>query len=213
MARILFVLAVTYTVNAQVPKVEAWGEVTGTAWRNERTEVNYNFQHRSYPNRLDAYSTRIGPMAEHRLRDGVSLWGGVYFHHVQSGVGEKQRFTDYVRFFGGLNYRVYRKGILQIDGRTTTERWMGLNSAAGSTRLRQRVLVNFDQPIAPYFSGELFALPSGLLSNRTTVGLRTRFKPEWQLLTGVVWENRSFSHQPERYWLTMSIVYRRRART
>ena len=208
----VFPLSLAGYLGAQIPKVEAWGEVTGTVWRNERTELNFNAQRRSYPSLLDTYSMRTGPAIEHRLRDGLSLWGGVYFQHLQAGVGDGQRFTNIVRPFGAINYRVYRRGILQIDGRTLVDRWQGLGTAPNSTRLRQRALLNFDKPVAPYFSEELFSLPTGLLSNRLTVGLRARWRPEWQMLTGVTWENRSFSHQPTRYLLIMSMVYRRQSR-
>ena len=98
--------------SAQAPPFEIWAEATATAWRNQNTEFNINFQHRNYPSLLDAYSSRIGLLMDHRLRDGLSLWSGTYFHHIQSGVGKKQNFINYFRYFGGLNYRIYQKGIL-----------------------------------------------------------------------------------------------------
>ncbi len=185
--------------------------MTATAWRNDRTELNFNLQHRNYPSLLDIYSSRVGFTADHRLRDGLSLWSGTYFHHIQSGVGEKQRFTNYFRYFGGLNYRLYRKGILQIDGRTAAERFVDLDGQ-DFTRFRHRVLAGFDKRVAPYVSGELFSRINTLLSHRATFGVRTNFKPAWSLLTGMVWENRSFNHQPTRYWVTVNLIYRKAAR-
>ncbi len=201
----------TVTASAQVPSFEGWGEVTATAWRNDRTELNFNFQHRNYPSLLDTYSSRVGLLMDHRLRDGLSLWSGTYFHHIQSGVGENERFTNYFRYFGGLNYRLYRKGILQIDGRTAAERFVDLDGK-DFTRFRHRVLVGFNKPVAPYLSGELFSRTNALLSHRATFGLRTNFKPEWSLLTGFIWENRSFNSQPTRYWLVLNLIYRKAAR-
>ncbi len=211
MRRLLTVFALTaLSVGAQVPRFESWTDTTFTAWRNQRTELNVNVQERSYPTRLDAYRTRTGPIIEHRLRDGLSFWGGVYFQHVQSGVGEKQTFDNLGRFFGGLTYRVYRKRIVQIDGRTVAERFVAVNTG-DSSRFRQRILVNFDKPLAPYASNELFWNGTGLLSNRTGVGLRTRFNPEWAMLTGFLWENRTFAHLPSRGALVISVTYRKRA--
>ncbi len=129
MRRLLTVFALTaLSVGGQVPQFESWTDTTLTAWPNQRTELNVTIQERSYPTRLDAYRTRTGPILEHRLRDGLSFWGGVYFQHVQSGVGEKQTFDNLGRFFGGLTYRVYRKGLVQIDGRTVAERFVGVTT-------------------------------------------------------------------------------------
>lgn len=207
---ILLTLA-TVVASGQVPSFEGWGEVTATAWRNEGTELNVNFQHRNYPSLLDTYSSRVGFLMDHRLRDGLSLWSGTYFHHIQSGVGEKQRFINYFRYFGGLNYRLYRKGILQIDGRTAAERFVDLDGQ-DFTRFRHRVLVGFNKRVAPYFSGELFTRTNTLLSHRATFGLRSNLNSQWILLTGLVWENRSFNNQPTRYWLTVNMIYRKAAR-
>lgn len=210
MRRLLTVFALAaLSVSAQVPQFESWTDTTFTAWRNQRTELNVNIQERSYPTRLDAFRTRTGPILEHRLREGLSFWGGVYFQHVQIGVGEKQTFDNLGRFFGGLTYRVYRKGILQIDGRTVAERLVGV-TAGDSSRFRQRILINFNQRLAPYASNEIFWNGTGLLSNRTALGLRTRFNPEWSLLTGFLWENRSFAHLPNRGALVISVTYRKR---
>ena len=211
MRRLLTVFALTaLSVGAQVPQFESWTDTTFTAWRNQRTELNVNLQERSYPTRLDAFRTRTGPIMEHRLREGLSFWGGAYFQHVQIGVGEKQTFDNLGRFFGGLTYRVYRKGILQIDGRTVAERLVGA-TIGDSSRFRQRILINFDRRLAPYASNEIFWNGTGLLSNRTAVGLRTRFNTEWSLVTGFLWENRSFAHLPSRGALVISVAYRKRA--
>ena len=210
MRRLLTVFALTaLSVGAQVPQFESWSDTTSTVWRNQRTEFNVNVQERAYPTRFDAYRTRTGPILEHRLREGLSFWGGVYFQRVQIGVGEKQTFDNLGRFFGGLTYRVYRKGILQIDGRTVAERFAGVTTG-DSSRFRQRILVNFDRRLAPYASNEFFWNGTGLLSNRTALGLRTRFNPEWSLLTGFLWENRSFAHLPSRGALVISVAYRKR---
>ena len=197
--------------NAQVPQLESWTDTTFTAWRNQRTELSVNVQERAYPSRLDAYRTRTGPIVEHRLRDGLAVLGGVYCQHLQSGVGAKESFDNLGRLFGGLSYRVYRKGIVQVDGRTVAERFVGVN-AGDYSRFRQRVLVNFDKRIAPYFGNEIFWNQTGLLSNRASVGLRTRFTPEWSMQTGFLWENRSFVNQPQRYAIVVSVIYRKRAR-
>ncbi len=193
---------------AQVPAFESWNETTLTAWRNQGTEVNFNFQHRTYPRLWDAYSSRVGFLMENRLRDGLSLWSGTYYHHIQAGVGEGQRFTNYYRYFGGLNYRIYSKGVVQVDGRTAAERFVDLDGP-DFTRFRHRVQLGFDKPVAPYVSGELFARTNTLLSHRATFGLRSNLTPEWSLLTGVVWENRSFNGQPTRCWLTVHLIYRK----
>ena len=211
MRRLLTLFTLTaLSVGAQVPQFESWTDTTFTAWRNQRTELNVNIQERSYPTRLDAYRTRTGPIVEHRLREGLSFWGGVYFQHVQSGVGEKQTFDNLGRFFGGLTYRVYRKGLVQVDGRTVAERFVAVTTG-DSSRFRQRVLVNFDKRFAPYASNEILWNGTGLLSNRAAIGLRTRFNPEWTMLTGFLWENRSFAHQPSRGALVISVTYRKRA--
>ena len=212
MVRLALLLTLaTVLASAQAPPFEIWAETTATAWRNEGTDLNFNFQHRNYPSLLDAYSTRVGLLTEHRLRDGLSLWGGTYFHHIQSGVGKKQSFINYFRYFGGLHYRIYRKGILEIDGRTAAERFVDLDGQ-DFTRFRHRVLVGFNKPVAPYFSGELFSRTNTLLSHRATFGLRSILNPQWSVLTGLVWENRSFNNQPTRYWLTVNLIYRKRAR-
>ncbi len=147
--------------------------------------------------RFDAYRTRTGPLVEHRLRDGLSFWGGAYFQHVQAGVDPAQSFDNLGRFFGGLTYRAYRKGKLQVDGRTVAERFVGVR-VGDSSRFRQRVLVNFDKRVAPYVSNEIFWNATGVLSNRVAAGVRTRFHPEWALMTGFLWETRSFAQQPSR---------------
>ena len=211
MRRLLTIFALTaLSVGAQVPQFESWTDTTFTAWRNQRTELNVNIQERSYPTRLDAYRTRTGPIVEHRLREGLSFWGGAYVQHVQTGVGDKQSLDNLGRFFGGLTYRVYRKGLLQVDGRTVAERLVGA-TIGDSSRFRQRILINFDQRLAPYASNEIFWNGTGLLSNRTAVGLRTRFNTEWSLMTGFLWENRSFAHLPSRGALVISVAYRKRA--
>ena len=204
----MLVLAVRVT--AQVPSFESWSDTTFTAWRNQRTELNVNLQNRSYPTRFDAYRMRTGPIVEHRLREGLSLWGGMYFQHLQTGVGSTQDFENFTRFFGGFNYRVYRKGKMQVDGRTVAERFVGY-PGGDFPRFRQRVLVNFDRRFAPYFGNELFATNTGLLSNRVSAGLRSRVSPELTMLTGVLWESRGFHNQPDRMALVVSVVYRKRA--
>ena len=212
MVRLALLLTLaTVLASAQAPPFEIWAETTATAWRNEGTDLNFNFQHRNYPSLLDAYSSRVGLLMEYRLRDGLSLWGGTYFHHIQSGAGQKQSFVNYFRYFGGFNYRLYHKGLLQIDGRTAAERFVDLDGQ-DFTRFRHRVLVGFNKPVAPYFSGELFSRTNTLLSHRATFGIRTNLKPEWSLLTGFIWENRSFNSQPTRYWLVLNLIYRKRAR-
>ena len=114
MRRRLIVFALTaLAAGAQVPQLESWTDTTFTAWRNQRTEINVNAQLRAYPTRFDAYRTRTGPIIEHRLRDGLSLWGGAYFQHLQFGVGENQTFDNFARFFGGLNYRLYRNRLIR----------------------------------------------------------------------------------------------------
>lgn len=196
------------SASAQVPGLESWTDTTFTAWRNQRTELNVNAQLRGYPSRFDAYRTRTGPIVEHRLRDGLSFWGGAYFQHLQTGVGETQNFDSFARVFGGLTYRVYRNRLVQVDGRTVAERFVGVASG-DFPRFRQRVLVNFNKPVAPYVSNEVFGNRSGLLSIRVAGGIRTRITPEWTVLTGVLYENRSFRHQPNRMALVMSVVYRK----
>jgi len=209
MYRILSVFALTaLSLGAQVPQLESWTDTTLTVWRNQRTEVNVNAQLRAYPSLLDAYRTRTGPIVEHRLRDGLSLWGGAYFQHLQSGVGPRQSFDDFERYFGGLIYRMYRNRLIQVDGRTVAERFVGV-STGDFSRFRQRVMVTFNKTVAPYVSNEVFVNRTGLLSNRVAVGLRTRVTPEWTLLTGYLYENRSFGILPNRQALVMSVVYRK----
>ena len=207
MRRLLTVIALTaFSVGAQVPHLESWTDTTFTTWRNQRTEVNFNLQLRAYPTRFDAYRTRIGPIVEHRLHDGLSFWGGVYFQHLQTGVGEKQSFDNFGRLFGGLTYRMYSNRLLQVDGRTVAERFVGVKSGDYS-RFRQRVMLTFNRTVAPYASNELFVNRTGYLSDRIAFGLRTRFSSEWTLLTGFLYENRA---QPaDRQALVLSVVYRK----
>jgi len=208
MYRLLSVIALTaLCVGAQVPQLESWTDTTFTVWRNQRTEVNVNAQLRAYPSLLDAYRTRTGPIIEHRLRDGLSLWGGAYFQHLQSGAGPRPSFDDFERYFGGLIYRMYRNRLIQVDGRTVAERFVGVR-AGDYSRFRQRVLVTFNKTVAPYVSNEVFGNRTGLLSNRTAAGIRARVTPEWTLLTGYLYENRSFANLPNRHALVMSVVYR-----
>ena len=207
MLRLLIVIALTaFSAGAQVPHLESWTDTTFTTWRNQRTEVNVNLQLRSYPSLLDAYRTRTGPIVEHRLRDGLSFWGGAYFQHLQSGVGEKQSFDNFGRLFGGLSYRMYRNRLIQVDGRTVAERYIGVKSGDYS-RLRQRVMLSLNQTVAPYVSNELFVNRTGYLSDRVAFGLLTRFTPEWTLLTGFLYETRH--HQADRQALVMTVVYRK----
>ncbi|MBY0506858.1 MAG: DUF2490 domain-containing protein [Bryobacteraceae bacterium] len=209
MRRRLIVFALTaLAAGAQVPQFESWTDTTFTAWRNQRTEVNVNAQLRAYPTRFDAYRTRTGPIIEHRLRDGLSFWGGAYFQHLQSGVGEKQTFDNFARFFGGLTYRLYRNRLIQLDGRTVAERFWGIKSGDYS-RFRHRFLLTTNKTIGPYVSNELFATRTGLLSDRVAAGLRTRITPEWSMLTGYLYENRSFANQPNRHVLVISVTYRK----
>ena len=209
MHRLLIALALTaLSVSAQVPSFESWTDTTFTTWRNQRTELNVNVQLRSYPSRLDAYRTRTGPIIEHRLRDGLSFWGGAYFQHLQSGVGDRQTFDNFARVFGGLTYRLYRNKLVQLDGRTVAERFIGVTNG-DFPRFRQRFLLNFNKTVAPYVSNELFSNRIGLLSDRIGVGIRTRITPEWTLLTGLLYESRSFNNQPNRQALVISVVYRK----
>lgn len=207
-ASLAFVAAVS--AHAQTPALESWADTTATVWRNQRTEFNVNIQNRGYPSRLDTYRVRTGPIVEHRLRPWLSFWGGLYFQHLQSGVDDRATFKNYTRWFGGFNYRVYQRGKMRIDGRTVAERFVGF-PGGDFPRFRQRVMVNFEKPVAPYFGNELFSTNTGLLSNRLQGGLRTRISPEFTLMTGLLWENRSFASLPNRYALVLSVIYRKRA--
>lgn len=192
------------------PTAESWTDFTGTIWRNQRTEVNGNIQLRTYPSILEPYRLRTGPIVEHRLHPKFSLIGGMYFQHLELGTGDNGKWYNMTRWFGGGSYPVWHSRTVQIDGRTLAERFIG-GAAPDWNRYRTRVLVNFNRRVAPYVGNELFAINSGLHTNRTQGGIRWRLNNEMTLLTGYLFEYRGWVNLPGRHAVVLSVIYRRSA--
>lgn len=170
---------------------------------SSRLQLTLHSRARTEPGGLGPYQLRMGPIVKFTLRPNFSILAGYYFT-VQQRAERDVRGAH--RYFGGLELLAVDKRAMSVELRFLTERFVVTGD--DFTRIRNRVRLSANSPVAPYTSGEWFLDRKGWRSVRYSGGVRWRYSWLIDLDAGYFYEPRRDDLGPNRRMFLTGIHFR-----